>query len=89
MDRMIKVQGQISKEVGEKLVKIEVSFFREETLKGYDIRIMEVGLSFILFSSFSHFYFSFHFLFLDLGLGLSMISQDYKSCIIRESSRKL
>ena len=42
------------KEAGKELAKMEVSFSKGETLKGDDVRVVNNGLSFILFL----FYFS-------------------------------
>jgi len=46
---MVEVWKKVFEEVGEKLAKIEVSFFREKTLKGDNIRIKDSGLCFIFF----------------------------------------
>jgi len=45
------------KEAGKELAKMEVSFSKGETLKGDDVRVVNDGLSFILF------FFSFRFLY--------------------------
>ena len=69
-----KVWEEIYKEDGKKLAKIEVSFFRRETLKGGrgNIRVEDSGLDlfYLLFSFFI--FISFIFLFWDLGLEVSI-----------------
>ena len=42
------VQERISEKVRKKLTKVEVSFFREETLKGGDVRVARNKLSYFL-----------------------------------------
>jgi len=56
------------KKVGEKLVKIEVSFFGSKTLKGGNIRIKDGGLCFLLLFYLFHFllFFGSNFLYLNL-----------------------
>ena len=51
------------------MTKKEVSFSGGKILKGGNVRITKVKLSFILFSI--------YFLFLDLELGFSMMLHDY------------
>ena len=51
------------------MTKKEVSFSGEKTLKGGNVRIPEVKLSFILFSI--------YFLFLDPELGFSVMLRDH------------
>ena len=65
--------GKFEKEYlkkSEKLAKMKVSFFREETLKGNDVRIMNIKLYFIF--SLIFILFSFYFLFLRSGVSISM-----------------
>jgi len=53
-----KIWEEVSEEVGKELAQVEVSFSREETLRGVNVKIKKSGLSFFLFFPF-YFYFIF------------------------------